>query len=448
MLRDAWALAIEGLCLIDQKQISERLALTRAARELAIENSSTRGLAHKLVMETVRRQNFLDYLVTYASTPNFIKESDPKVRAFLRLYTFQTKMGEGSNYEKAASIAKIGRSILGWRRMKRAEEALGKILGLEPKDVLKDLKDTQKKAFETFQPPFFVKYCFKLLGRRTALQYFNSMLSSPPTYVRINTLKMSEEELLEKMHDEGVTLEKVEALSHTYKVAKAVQPLVRTSSFKDGLFYIQDKASCLASEVAAPRSGMTLIDACAAPGAKTTYFAQLMENRGTILSIDYSKRRFKVWKREIERMGVEIASPIIADTYNPLPIGNVKADIVFLDPPCTSTGVFSRLPSAKWRLTRRLIKHMVDIQWKMLNSCAKFVKEGGSLVYSTCSITLEENENLIERFLRWHLDFTLEDAKPRLGCSGLRGQIHSQRLYPHLHKCNGFFVAKLKACTK
>jgi len=195
-------------------------------------------------------------------------------------------------------------------------------------------------------------------------------------------------------------------------------------------------------EVANPQSGMTVLDVCAAPGAKTTYLAQLMENKGTIHSIDYSKRRMKVWKRETERMGVKIAASIIADARKPLPV-KVLADLVILDPPCTSTGAFGKIPSAKWRLTKKSVIGMAKLQWEMLNQCAECVKDEGFLVYSTCSVTLEENEMLIERFLKWHPEFKFAETLPRIGVSGLRGQNRCQRLYPHLHECNGFFVAKL-----
>jgi len=213
-------------------------------------------------------------------------------------------------------------------------------------------------------------------------------------------------------------------------------------SFREGLFYVQDKASCLAAEVANPRAGMTVLDVCAAPGAKTTYMAQLMKNRGIIYSVDYSRRRMNVWEREIRRMGVEIATPVVADACNPLPL-RLEADLVVLDPPCTSTGAFSKMPSAKWRLTKRSVSHMAEVQWSMLKNCAGYVKEGGFLVYSTCSVTLEENEMLIEKFLKWHPEFALTETSPRIGGSGFRGQSQCQRLFPHLHQCNGFFIAKL-----
>jgi 16S rRNA (cytosine967-C5)-methyltransferase len=242
--------------------------------------------------------------------------------------------------------------------------------------------------------------------------------------------------------EEEIKLLKAEPVEYTYEVLDARQSLPRTTSFREGFFYIQDKASCFAAQAADPKPGMVILDVCAAPGAKTTHLAQLMQNRGTIYSIDYSRRRLNVWKREVAKMGVKIAVPIIADACNPLPL-TIEADIVVLDPPCTSTGAFGRLPSAKWRLTPRSIDKMAEIQWEMIANSARNVKPGGTLIYSTCSITVEENEMLIERFLKWHPDFSLLEITPRIGLPGLRGLERCQRLYPHTHQCNGFFIAKL-----
>ena len=142
-------------------------------------------------------------------------------------------------------------------------------------------------------------------------------------------------------------------------------------------------------------------------------------------------------------MGVEIAEPVIVDARTSLPF-KAEADVVILDPPCTSTGVFGKLPSAKWRLTPRSIERMADVQWQIINNCAEKVKAGGILVYATCSVTVEENEMIIERFLREHQEFSLVEITPRIGVPGLRGLVECQRLYPHIHECNGFFIAKLQ----
>jgi 16S rRNA (cytosine967-C5)-methyltransferase len=214
------------------------------------------------------------------------------------------------------------------------------------------------------------------------------------------------------------------------------------ASFQEGLFYVQDKASCYVAEVADPKPGMKVLDACAAPGAKTTHLAQLMQNQGTIYSLDYSSRRMKTWKKEVARMGATTAEPLIADVCSSLPLAS-EVDLAVLDPPCTNTGAFGKQPSAKWRLTPGSIGRMAEIQWQMINNCAEAVKPGGILIYSASSVTVEENEMVIERFLKWHPEFRLAEINPKLGLPGLRGMEKCQRLYPHIHESNGFFIAKL-----
>jgi len=441
VLKDAWTLAIEAYSWIELKRLNERLALDRTARQLGIEDAEAIRLVHRLVYETIRRQNFIDYFLNSLLRPRSLDELRLGLKAFLRLYTYEIKWLR-QDFEKAVNMARMGRSILGWRSFQEIEELLGQILTADPAALLHKLADEEKTALQTYHPSWFVKYCFKLFGRKEALAFLENSTKVKPTYIRINTLKTTEEVATEKLEDEGVFLEKDEKLRHVYKVIKSQNALTRTESFSQGFFYIQDRASYLATEIANPQNNMTVLDVCAAPGAKTTHLAQLMENKGIIYSVDYSQRRMRIWEKEVKRMGVENAVSIVADARKLLPI-NIAADLIILDPPCTGTGTFSRAPSAKWRLTEKSAETMANIQWEMLTSCKEYVKDGGNIVYSTCSITLEENEILIEKFLKWHPDFTLIETIPKIGLTGFRGQTECQRLYPHIHDCNGFFVAKL-----
>jgi 16S rRNA (cytosine967-C5)-methyltransferase len=438
-------LAIETLSWMEMRKLSERLALARTIKQLKIKDSNAVRFAHRLVCETVRRRNFIDNFINNVLKPDAIGEFNLGVQAFFRLYVYQTRIAKNwaeVDVEKAENIAGLARSILGWKDLQEVERVLGILLTQKPASILKDASDEERIGLLTFHPTWFVRYCFKLFGRREAIAMLEADMQPQPTYIRLNTLKTAETEFSRKLAEDGIKIEKVEPLRHTFKFAGAKQPLTRTTSFNEGLFYIQDKASCFAAEVANPKPGTSLLDICAAPGSKTTYLAQLMQNRGVIYSIDYSKRRMKVWKKEITRMGVKIGVPIIADACNPLPL-KTKADVVVLDPPCTSTGVFRKLPSAKWRLTRRSVDKMAEIQWEIINNCAENVKLGGTLIYSTCSITVEENEMLVERFLKRHPEFLLAETTPKIGLPGFRGLEKCQRLYPHIHQCNGFFIAKL-----
>ncbi|WGM89599.1 MAG: RsmB/NOP family class I SAM-dependent RNA methyltransferase [Candidatus Bathyarchaeum tardum] len=442
MLRDAWALAIETLSCIELKRLGERLALTNATKKLKIKDPRAIGLAHRLITETLRKKNYIDHILDIVLVPRSIDEIKLNIRAFLELYVHETKFVD-SNLDNASKIAQMGRRILGWSRLNDVEEVLGKILSLNPKKVLNCLEETEKIGLQIYHPTWFVDYCYKLLGRYEALQFLGKSTQIPPVYVRINTLNAPEQKILKTLNEESIILEKVPHLRHAYKLIETKKPLTKTQSFHDGFYYVQDKASCLASEIADPKPGNTILDLCAAPGSKTTYLAQLMENNGTILSVDYSKRRIGVWKRQTKRLGTSIVLPIVADVRNSLPL-KFSADVVILDPPCTSTGTFGKTPAAKWRLSKRSILGMSKMQSEMIEEGAQYVKEGGFLTYSTCSITVEENECVIESFLKTNPEFKLVNPKPQIGLPGLRGLTKCQRLYPHIHKCNGFFVAKLQ----
>lgn len=445
LLKEAWTLAIEALSWMEKEKINEHLALAKTAKQLDISDVNTLRFAHRLLCETVRRRNLIDRVINEVVKPKALSEFTLGIQSFLRLYVYQTRATKNwseIDMEEAKNIARLARSILGWETLRNVEHVLGFLLTENPTPIVKSVSDEEKVGLLTFHPTWFVKYCFRVFGRKEALAMLEANLKKHPTYIRLNILKGSEKEILEKLFEDGLKVEKVEELKYAYKVSSAKQTITRTRSFREGLFYVQDKASCFAAEAANPKPGTALLDVCAAPGAKTTYLAQLMQNRGVIYSVDYSRRRMSVWRNEVLRMGVEITTPIIADACNVLPIA-IEADTVVLDPPCTSTGTFAKLPSAKWRLTTRSIENMAEIQWQMLKKSAEKVKLGGTLVYSTCSITVEENEMLIERFLKWHPEFRLVEINPKIGMPGLRGMEKCQRLYPHKHECNGFFIAKL-----
>jgi 16S rRNA (cytosine967-C5)-methyltransferase len=444
LLKDAWTIAIETLSWIELKKLSEHMALAKTVKQLGLRDPDAIRLGYRLVLETERRRNLIDAFINSQLKEKTIDEYDMGIQAFLRLYVYQTRVTrdwKGYDLKEAEHIARLGRAILGWETLREVEHILGFLLTQKIEPLLEEAKDEERIALQTFHPTWFVKYCIDLFGREEAVQFLEGNMKPPETCVRISTLRANQEETVAKLESEGVRLEKVEPLKHTYKVLSTKNPLNRIDSYRLGSFFIQDKASCFAAEAAAPKPEATVLDICAAPGAKTTYLAQLMQNKGAVYSVDYSRRRMRVWRQEVGRMWVNIAEPLIADARNPLPL-NVEADVVILDPPCTSTGVFAKLPAAKWRLSPKSIEKMADIQ--LISSCADKVKPGGILVYSTCSVTVEENETVVEKFLQRHKEFELTDVTPRMGLPGLRGLGKCQRLYPHVHRSNGFFIAKLR----
>ena len=445
MLRESWMLAIEALSWMQMRRLSEPLALSRTAKQLGVRDSNALRLAHHLVYETVRRQNLIDKFIDNVIGQDILDGCSMGVQQFLRLYVYQTRAARGwasLDVKEAEAIVRLARSILGWETLRKVEPFFGLLLTQSDAGVFEGASDEELVGLKTFHPRWYVEYCFRHFGRVFAMDVLEADLHPPPLYVRLNTLKTAENEILENLAGDGVKVEKVEHLKYTYRVSSTKRPLVSLKSYHEGLFFIQDLASCFAGEAAGLSEGVVVLDVCAAPGAKTTYLAQLMNNKGKIVSVDFSERRMSIWKGEMERMGVEIAEPVVADARGPLPL-KVEADVVILDPPCTNTGTFGKSPSAKWRLTGHSVENMAEVQWQLLNNCVRYVKPGGTLVYSTCSITVEENEMLIEKLLKWNADFRLVEIEPTMGLPGLRGLRDCRRLYPHLNGCNGFFIAKL-----
>ena len=446
MLKDAYTVAIETLSWMEMQKLSEHMALARTIKQLGMNNPNAMRYAYGMVVETTRRKNLIDTFINTVVAPKTIDEFNLGVQSFLRLYVYQTRVQKNwskINMQEAKSIASMGRAILGWQTLHEVEQYLGFLLTRPLQPILDAASEEERVSLETFHSVWFVKYVFNLLGQNEAVAFLHGSMNPPPTYIRVNTLKESEEVILLKLDSEGVKLQKTLPLNYTYMVLSSKQPLNTLPSYKDGLFYVQDKASCFAAQAADPKPGSTVYDVCAAPGAKTTYLAQLMQNKGAIYSIDFSARRMKTWKIETARMNAKIASPIIADANTNLPLSS-EADLVILDPPCTGTGIFAKQPSAKWRINPNSIGNMAEIQWNMINRCAEKVTSGGTLIYSTCSITLEENEAIVERFLKENTQFSLAEIELKVGLPGLQGLTRCQRLYPHIHQCNGFFIAKLQ----
>jgi len=403
-------------------------------------------LAYGLVVETERRKNLIDKFINAVVEPKKIGEYTMGIQAFLRLYVHQTRVvknWEKINLKEAENIASIGRAILGWQTMREVEPFLGFLLTKKLSPIMEGVSDVEKVSLQTFHPSWFIEYCFKLFGHDEAVAFLEGSMKMPPNYIRVNTLAAVEEAIVQKLAQEGVEIQKTAQLKFTYQVLSSKKPLNALPSYAEGLFYIQDKASCFATQAAAPKPGKTVFDICAAPGAKTTFLAQLMQNQGSIYSVDFSSKRMKTWKKETARMGTKNAEPLIVDARVSLPLQS-EADLVILDPPCTSTGVFAKQPSSKWRLSPNSIRNMSELQWQMINNCAEKVAKDGILAYSTCSITVEENEGIIERFLKEHPEFTLAEIEPKIGMPGLIGLTQCKRLYPHIHQCNGFFIAKLQ----
>jgi len=270
--------------------------------------------------------------------------------------------------------------------------------------------------------------------------------------IRINTLKITSEELKEKLLQKGFILKSIEGLPYGFKVLKATSNLGATHEYLQGYYYLQNLASMIPAIVLDPKESDIVIDMCAAPGSKSTHIAQLMKNKGTLILLERNKKRIPKLIVNLRRMGIENSVVINIDARNLMKL-NLKADKILLDAPCTGEGLIRQDPKRKSSKTINDIKKMASIQKNLLKSGLKCLKPGGQLVYSTCSIAPEENEFVINDILEHNPDYTILEIHNNYGINGynnifgreLRADlINSKRLFPHTDDTIGFFVCLIQ----
>ena len=250
-------------------------------------------------------------------------------------------------------------------------------------------------------------------------EFFAAMNEEPPVTVRLNTLKC------DSLPDE---FEKIPALPHGYNYVGGGS-VENTQLFKEGTIAVQDGASQTAVTALRLGKGMRVLDLCSAPGGKTAYMAQLMENSGKIISCDIHEHKLELIKNNLSRLGVTNTEVVLNDATLLREDFKDSFDAVLADVPCSGLGVLRRKPDIKWTKSPFANAELMKIQRMIFENAAKYVKKGGTLLYSTCTVNRAENEDAVNEFLRNHPEFTL---------------IEERQLLPHTDNTDGFFYAALE----
>ncbi len=293
-------------------------------------------------------------------------------------------------------------------------------------------------------PLWLVQRWVKELGVEGTIQVctFNNQIS--PLTLRTNTLKINRETLIKKMVEKELnpspTLYSEEGIVLTDPPPTSELPFM-----KEGLYIIQDEASQLVTAVMDLKPGERILDACAAPGGKTTHFSQKMENRGEIYALDISKERLSLIDEISQRLGIRIIKTIKGNATQPLPIPKeLKFDRVLTDVPCSGFGTLRKNPDLKWRRGEQDIRRLSELQLSILRNLAGYLREGGVLVYSTCTVFHEENEDVVERFLEGNPEFQL-DRMDKVLPEKFHSFIQNRyfKTFPPRDEMDGFFVARM-----
>jgi NOL1/NOP2/sun family putative RNA methylase len=266
--------------------------------------------------------------------------------------------------------------------------------------------------------------------------------------LRVNTLRTSEDALVDRLRDKGFHLKKVPWTGYGYWIESSPFSPGATTEYLLGHYFLQDPTSQHACEVLGPRKGELVLDMAAAPGGKTTYLAQLLEGTGTVVAVDLSRERMRSLRSNLSRMGIENCLAFRTDARKVGELG-LEFDRVLLDAPCTGTGTAFKNPEALEKDQKDLEK-TVPLQLELIKAAAGVLKKGGTLLYCTCSLLPEEDEMVIDRAAR---DFGFRIMGIGEGEPGLTSPYgrrlpkeleKTRRFFPHLHGTQGFYMAKLQ----
>ena len=282
-------------------------------------------------------------------------------------------------------------------------------------------------------PEWLVKQWIADYGVEKAEQTMEAFSKEAPITIRTNLAKITPNELEQRLKSEGISVKKVvipeyPAFDYAFLIS-GYDYLNALQSFRDGLFYVQDISSMMAVEQAAPKNGDYIIDVCAAPGGKSTHLAEKLQGSGMVEARDLTEYKIGLIEENIARHACTNMRAVLCDATIYDAESEKKADIVIADLPCSGLGVIRKKTDIKYKMNLEKMASLVELQRKMLHTVCNYVKENGTLLYSTCTIHRGENEENVRWFLENHPQFQLETM---------------QQIFPQEEYGDGFFIAKMK----
>ncbi|MCX8157482.1 MAG: 16S rRNA (cytosine(967)-C(5))-methyltransferase RsmB [Verrucomicrobiae bacterium] len=407
------------------REIAARILLGRSTRGGFVENRLDAELARhplpdpdqrlvrELVFGVIRWQATLDHLIDRQISR---RPPQPRLRLLLRLGLYQMfwldRIPDHAAVHETVSLARqtSGPAAAGLvnavlRAFARQKEPT--------RQYLAALKD-QNPALGFSHPAWLVQRWSARWGDAATRQLLQWNNSPPPLYARVNTLKWSPSDLQARWQKEGVTFEPFAADWLPPGLIFRIQPpgpLPSLASFSTGGFYVQDPSTLLAPLLLQPEPGLQILDACAAPGGKTSWLAQLAANQAFLTAWDATPERLQRLQENLQRLGVARFTVAAAD-WDAAPLAHF--DRILLDVPCSNTGVMRRRVELRWRLTPQELQRLARDQRRLLALAARRLKPAGRLVYSTCSLEPEENQAVVQAFLREHPGWRCADEKTLL----------------------------------
>ena len=403
-------------------------------------NGHDKALLFELVHGVLRWLNRIDWILNGFYKGAFSK-SIPNVKNALRVALYQIIfLDKIPDYAAVNEAVEFIKKLQGQKPADQANAVLRNIIRNKDDIRFPDPDEDLVGYFSTYysHPAWLVKRWLNQFGKDETEKLLIANNEKPTLILRVNTSKVSVEEFKELLNSVDLKYNEGKFLNNFIRL-KTLTNITGWEYFEKGYFSIQDESTGFPGILLDVKPGQRVLDLCAAPGGKTAYLSNLMNNTGEIVALDRYDSRLKILNKNLIRLGVTNVKLVEANALN---YQDGEFDRVLLDAPCSGLGTISKKPDIKWKRDLNDIRNLTKIQYELLKKAASMVKVGGSIVYSTCTIDPEENFEIVSKFLSEYNGFSLENAGNYLPESIIDSNCCVQT-YPHIHQIDGSFAAKL-----
>ncbi len=379
----------------------------------------------------IRNRTYLDYVIKINSRVK-IKRIHKIILSILEMAIYQMyfldKVPDYSIVDESVNLAKIygNRGSISFTN--------GILRSISKKDAPQVKIEDSIDNLSTFysHPKFYTEYFYNNYGEEFTKKLLKANNEMPPFTIRVNTLKTSKSDLMSNLKELGFEIEET-VYDNALNILNP-KGIIDTKYFDEGHFYVQDLGSILVASFLNPRENSSLLDLCAAPGGKTTHLAELMNNTGEIIACDKSQGKIKLIQENAKRLGVKNIETRVNDARVLNKDFIDRFDYVLVDAPCSGTGLYRKKPDIKWNKDLEDIKSLAEIQLEILDKAKDYVKDGGELLYSTCSLSKIENEDVVNKFLENNKNFKIKKLRDR----------EVLKLFPSTDGSDGFSITLME----
>ena len=436
--------ALKTLYKIDKEETYSNLALDEMIKQNK-NNLDSRdiGLISEIVYGTVSWKLTIDEIIKKCSSIK-MKKISPWILNILRMGIYQIifldKIPKSAAVNESVNLAKR----YGHKGSSNFVNAILRKVNKEDIEEFYKIENSIERISKiTSTPEWIVDELLKEKNEKEVEEICKSFNIKPKTSIRVNRLKITKTELKEKLKERNINCQ--DGKLNDFLTIDGLKDIENLDLFKEGYFTVQDESAGMASIVLNPLENEFVLDACSAPGGKTTYLAEIMNNKGKIIAWDIYEHRLNLIKQNYKRLGIDIIETNLNDATIYKEEYFEKFDKILLDVLCLGIGVIRRKPDIKWQRQKEDINEITKIQMKILETCSKYLKKGGELVYSTCSIFEEENQNIIDSFLNKNPEYKIsryENITNNVEISKYLVENKYIKIYPN-NTNDGFFICKI-----